>query len=200
MNRLRNSEHLKFPVGNGNKKKKKKANSPQARWAGLYNLDSRAARTSSAGAAATENRCITGFARELLFGRTLMIEFSWRTISGSPEHFPGIFDFYWYERPLEGSQHCSVLFFYCRTLKTKRVFSERKSQSWSNCAKKKQTHSEIPASRQKVANDFSQCPPRPILTPPPTSSCTGMRGMQWCKCTIIWGFYQQAKSPSPCCS
>lgn len=94
-----------------------------------------------------------------------MIEFSWRTISGSPEHFPGIFDFYWYERPLEGSQHCSVLFFYCRTLKTKQVFSERKSQSWSNCTKNPTVKSLLQDKRLRM---ISHNAPLPHSNPSPS--------------------------------
>lgn len=190
----------------GIKKKKKKANSPQGRWAGLYNLDSRAARTSSAGAAATENRCITGFARELLFKPVFSFwSYSWwssfheelfqdhQNISRAYLTFIGT------KGPWRAVNTALCCSFTAGHSKQNKSF-QRESLKAGQIVQKKKTHSEIPASRQKVANDFSQCRPPHSNPSPPTSSCTGMRGMQWCKCTIIWGFYQQAKSPSPCCS
>lgn len=163
MNRLRNSEHLKFPVGNRNKKK---ANLPQGRWAGLYNVDSRAARTSIVGAAATENRCITGFARELLFKPV----FSFWSYSDDrvfmknyfriTRTFPG---YIWLllVRKAPGGQStllCAVLLLQDTQNKTS-LFREKVSKLVKLY---KKPHSEIPASRQKVANDFSQCSPAPF--------------------------------------
>lgn len=151
-------------------KKKRKANSPQGRWAGLCNVDSRAARTSSAGAVATENRCITGFARELLFKPVFFfLVVLWRS-SFHEELFQdhqnisrAYLTFIGTKGPWRAVNTALCCSFTAGHSKLKRVFSERKSQSWSSCAKKKKkTHSEIPASRQKVANDFSQCPPAPF--------------------------------------
>lgn len=168
MNRLRNSEHLKFPVGNGNKKKAKSKLAPrqvgrtlQSWLQSRQDLECR----SSGDRKQMHHWICKGTSFWSYSDDRVFMKNYFRITRTFPGHIWLLL-----VRKAPGGQStllCAVLLLQDTQNKTS-LFREKVSKLVKLCKKKKKTHSEIPASRQKVANDFSQCPPpRPILTHPP---------------------------------